>query len=101
MARLSARQIALAALRRWRKQKRFADATISELLAKTQLTSSDSAFALELFYGALRNLTLLDFRIGCLHASGIHTDLHDIMRLGLCQLLFLKTAEHLAVHEAV
>jgi 16S rRNA (cytosine967-C5)-methyltransferase len=101
MARLSARQIALAALRRWRKQKRFADASISELLAKTELTSSDRAFALELFYGALRNLTLLDFWIGCLRVSGVHTDLRDILRLGLYQLFFLKTAEHAAVHETV
>src|SRR5438067_12319095 len=101
MARLSARQIALAALRRWRKQKRFADASISELLAKTELTSSDHAFALELFYGALRNLTLLDFWIGCLRASGVHTDPRDILRLGLYQLFLLKTAEHAAVHETV
>src|SRR5206468_11691305 len=101
MARLSARQIALAALRRWRKQKRFADASISELLAKTELTSSDRAFALELFYGALRNLTLLDFWIGCLRVSRVDTDLRDILRLGLYQLFFLKTAEHAAVHETV
>src|SRR5881409_1276356 len=101
MARLSARQIALAALRRWRKQKRFADASISELLAKTELTSSDRAFALELFYGVLRNLTLLDFWIGCLRGSGIDRDLRDILRFGLYQLLCLRTPEHAAVHETV
>src|SRR5206468_2667045 len=78
-----------------------ADASISELLAKTELTSSDRAFALELFYGALRNLTLLDFWIGCLRVSRVHTDLRDILRLGLYQLFLLKTAEHAAVHETV
>jgi 16S rRNA (cytosine967-C5)-methyltransferase len=101
MAQLSARQIALQALRLWRKEKRFADSIISALLARTQFTSSDRAFALELFYGVLRNLTLLDFWISCLRASRIESDLRDILRLGLYQLFLLKTAQHAAVHETV
>jgi 16S rRNA (cytosine967-C5)-methyltransferase len=101
MAQLSARQIALAALRLWRKEKRFADSIASELLAKAGLIPSDRAFALELFYGVLRNLTLLDFWIACLRVSRVDGDLRDILRLGLYQLLFLKTAEHAAVHETV
>ena len=96
-----ARQIALRALRLWRKQKRFADSVISELFANTDLTSSDRAFALELFYGVLRNLTLLDFWLACLRSSRVETDLRDILRLGLYQLFLLKTAEHAAVHETV
>jgi 16S rRNA (cytosine967-C5)-methyltransferase len=100
MAQLSARQIALAALRLWRKGKRFADSIISELLPKA-LPRSDRAFALELFYGLLRNLTLLDFWIACLRASPLQNDLRDILRLGLYQLFFLKTAPHAAVHETV
>ena len=57
MAQRSARETALAALRLWRKEKRFADSIISGLLANADLTPSDRAFALELFYGVLRNLT--------------------------------------------
>jgi 16S rRNA (cytosine967-C5)-methyltransferase len=103
MAQLSARQIALTATRLWRKgkEKRFADSIISGLLAKAELTPSNRAFALELFYGVLRNLTLLDFWIGCLRASRVESDVRDILRLGLYQLFFLKTAEHAAVHETV
>jgi 16S rRNA (cytosine967-C5)-methyltransferase len=101
MAELSARQIALTALRLWRKEKHFADFIISGLLTKTELNASDRAFALELFYGVLRNLTLLDLWIGCLRGSGIERDLRDILRLGLYQLLFLRTPEHAAVHETV
>ena len=101
MAQLSARQLALAALRLWRKEKRFADSIVSELLAKAGLTPSDRAFALELFYGVLRNLTLLDFWIACLRVSRVDADLRDILRLGLYQLFFLQTAEHAAVHETV
>ena len=96
-----ARQIALMALQLWRKEKRFADSIISGLLAKGELTPSDRAFALELFYGVLRNLTLLDFWIGCLRASRVESGLRDILRLGLYQLLLLKTPEHAAVHETV
>jgi 16S rRNA (cytosine967-C5)-methyltransferase len=101
MAELSARQIALTALRLWRKEKHFADFIISGLLTKTELNASDRAFALELFYGVLRNLTLLDFWIGCLRGSGIDRDLRDILRFGLYQLLCLRTPEHAAVHETV
>jgi 16S rRNA (cytosine967-C5)-methyltransferase len=101
MAELSARQIALTALRLWRKEKYFADFIISGLLTKTELNTSDRAFALELFYGVLRNLTLLDFWIGCLRGSGIDRDLRDILRFGLYQLLCLRTPEHAAVHETV
>lgn len=96
-----ARQIALIALQLWRKEKRFADSIISGLLAKDELTPSDRAFALELFYGVLRNLTLLDFWIGCLRASRVESGLRDILRLGLYQLFLLKTPEHAAVHETV
>ena len=101
MARLSARRIALKALRTWRKERRFADSIVSEFLAKAQLPDSDRAFALELVYGVLRNLTLLDFWIGCLRASRVDVDLGDVLRLGLYQLFFLKTAPHAAVHETV
>ena len=101
MAQRTARQTALAALRLWRKKKRFADSIISALLANANLAPSDRAFALELFYGVLRNLTLLDFWIGCLRASHIEADVRDILRLGLYQVFLLKTPEHAAVHETV
>jgi transcription termination factor NusB len=96
-----ARQTALAALRPWRKEKRFADSIISGFLANADLTPSDRAFALELFYGVLRNLTLLDFWVDCLRASHIETNVRDILRLGLYQVFLLKTPAHAAVHETV
>ena len=101
MAQRSARHTALAALRLWRKEKRFADSIVFGVLAKTSLISSDRAFALDLFYGVLRNLTLIDFWIGRLRASHIETNVRDILRLGLYQIFLLKTPEHAAVHETV
>ncbi len=101
MAQLSARQTAVAALEIWRGDARFADSIISKLLAKSALSDSDRAFALELFYGVLRNLSLLDFWIGCLRPTAIDVDLRDLLRLGLYQLFCLKTPEHAAVNETV
>jgi 16S rRNA (cytosine967-C5)-methyltransferase len=101
MAQLSARGVALAALRLWRKQRRFADSVVSERLGKADLASSDRAFAFELFYGVLRNVTLLDFWICCMRASPVESELRDILRLGIYQLFFLQSAEHAAVHETV
>ena len=93
--------MALAALRLWRREKCFGDSIISGLLAKADLTLSDRAFALELFYGVLRNLILLDFWIGCLRHSRVESNVRDILRIGLYQLFLLKTPEHAAVHETV
>jgi 16S rRNA (cytosine967-C5)-methyltransferase len=101
MAQRSARETALAALRLWRKEKCFADSIIAGLVAKAELTASDRAFALELFYGVLRNLTVLDFWIGCLRSSRIESNVRDILRLGFYQVFILKTPEHAAVHETV
>ena len=101
MAQRSARETALAALRLWRKEKRFADSIISGILANADFNLSDRAFALELFYGVLRNLTLLDFWIDCLRASRIESSVRDLLRLGFYQIFLLKTPEHAAVHETV
>ena len=101
MAQRSARESALAALRLWRREKRFADSIISKILANADLTVSDRAFAFELFYGVLRNLTLLDFWIDSLRASRIESSVRDVLRLGFYQIFLLKTPEYAAVHETV
>src|SRR5207248_11189124 len=101
MAELSARQIALTALRLWRKEKHFADFIISGLLTKTQLNASDRGFALERYYGVLRNLTLLDYWFGWVRLSGVHRDFGYIVQFGLYRLLCLRTTEHGTAREPV
>jgi 16S rRNA (cytosine967-C5)-methyltransferase len=98
---LSARETALVALRTWQAYEARADFVISKILSETKLNRSDRAFALELFYGVLRNLTLLDFWIRCLRPAHLEVDLRDILRLGLYQLLLLVTPDHAAVNESV
>lgn len=101
MAPLSARALALTALREWRSGQQFADAILARLLRASDLAAPDRAFATELFYGVLRNLTLLDFWIGTLRSTHLDHDARDLLRLGIYQLFFLQTPEHAAVYETV
>ncbi len=96
-----ARHVAFGALRAWQEYGDRADTIIASILSRGKLTKSDRAFSLELFYGVLRNITLLDFWLGCLRAASIDPDLRDVLRLGLYQLFFLGTPDHAAVNESV
>lgn len=98
---VNARAVALNALRVWRSSRRFADEIFDELISSTELRANDRAFALELFYGVLRNLTLLDFWIGELRSGKVDVDLRDLLRLGLYQLFVAGISEHAAVNETV
>jgi 16S rRNA (cytosine967-C5)-methyltransferase len=97
----SSRRIALRALVRWRTQKEFADQIISRALGDTSLSAADRGFALELFYGVLRNLTLLDFWIEKLRSAPLDPLARDLLRLGLYQLFVLEVPPHAAVFETV
>lgn len=101
MALPNARQVALLALCSCRTGNEFADSIIGDLFAETKLSGPDRAFAMELFYGVLRNLTLLDFWIDSLRTARLDVDLRDILRLGFYQLLLSDTSEHAAVYETV
>jgi 16S rRNA (cytosine967-C5)-methyltransferase len=97
----SARELALAALSEWRRDERFADTILARLLASSGLGGPDRAFATELFYGALRNLTLIDYWIGELRSGRLDQSARDVLRLGIYQLFFLETPAHAAVFETV
>ena len=101
MAPLSARALALTALRQWRTSQHFADAILARLLRSADLAAPDRAFVTELFYGVLRNLTLLDFWVAELRSSRLDGNARDLLRLGLYQLFLLQTSEHAAVFETV
>ena len=96
-----ARELALVALRQWRTGDSFADAILDRLLRSSDLIAPDRAFTTELFYGILRNLSLLDFWIDTLRAERLDHDARDLLRLGIYQLFLLETPEHAAVYETV
>jgi 16S rRNA (cytosine967-C5)-methyltransferase len=95
------RAVALAAVAEWRRGRKFADAILNERLRDSELPPADRAFATELFYGVLRNLTLLDFWIGRLRSAHLDHASRDLLRLGLYQLFLLETPEYAAVYETV
>jgi 16S rRNA (cytosine967-C5)-methyltransferase len=101
MRDLTARAVALRALSEWRTSHRFADTIAQDLLSSAQLSPPDRRFTLELFYGVLRNLTLLDFWIDALRSGRIDLHTRDLLRLGIYQLFLLETPEHAAVFETV
>ena len=101
MPHRSSRALALAALGTWRQGDRFADAIIQQRLAESSLGASDRSFAVELFYGVLRNLTLLDFWIARLRSGALDASTRDLLRLGLYQVQLLHTPSHAAVFETV
>jgi 16S rRNA (cytosine967-C5)-methyltransferase len=101
MAKQSARELAIAALREWRTGKQFADSILRRRLSACDLAESDRAFVTELFYGVLRNLTLLDFWIDSLRSGKLDHSTRDLLRLGLYQLFLIKIPEHAAVNETV
>ncbi len=98
---MSARSVAAIALGEWRKKERFADAIIQDLLSSASLGDSDRGLARELFYGVLRNLSLLDFWIDLLREGKLDDHSQDLLRLGLYQLFLLRTPEHAAINETV
>ena len=65
------------------------------------MRASDRAFATELFYGTLRNLTLLDFWIGQLRSGSLEHASRDLLRMGFYQLFLLHTPAHAAIFETV
>ncbi len=98
---MNARALAHDALQRWRRGTEFADRIVGEIFARSALAPADRAFALELFYGVLRNLTLLDFWIAQLRSEPIDDGTRDLLRLGLYQIMLIDTAAHAAVFETV
>jgi len=101
MAHQSARELTLIAFREYRTGQNFADSTLARLLRSSDLAAPDRAFTTELFYGILRNLSLLDFWIGALRSEHLDDGARDLLRLGLYQLFLLNTPEHAAVYETV
>lgn len=97
----SARALAFKALQRWRRGREFANEVMSNALVESGLSACDRAFTIELFYGVLRNLTLLDFWSAQLRSEPVDPGARDLLRLGLYQLLLIESAAHAAVFETV
>lgn len=100
----TARQIALDLIAAVLRRKRPLDDAIEEHAAMTGLSVRDRAFARLLVATVLRRLGQIDALIAdCLNTplAPRAAIIHDILRLGIAQLLFLRTPPHAAVATSV
>jgi 16S rRNA (cytosine967-C5)-methyltransferase len=101
---LSARQVALDLVGTVLRRRRPLDDAIEDHSAMAELAVRDRAFARLLVATVLRRLGQIDALIGdCLNTplAPRAAIIHDILRLGVAQLLFLRTPPHAAVATSV
>ena len=99
-----AREAALAALEKCRRNNIWSSAAFDEAVKKFTLDSRSTALADSIFTGTIQNLTLCDYYIDfyCKKASKIEPKVRDILRISIYQLLFMdKIPDRAAVNEAV
>src|SRR5579864_7793267 len=100
----TARQVALDLVGAVLRRKRPLDDAIEDNPAMGELSARDRAFARLLVATVLRRLGQIDTLIGeCLDTplAPRAATVHDILRLGIAQLLFLRTPPHAAVATSV
>lgn len=100
-----AREAALYVLARCRRFDAWSQQTIQTAAEKFSLDARDMALCTKLCLDVLQNAALCDYYIGCyssVPAAKLEPNLLDILRLGVCQLLFMdKIPVSAAVNEAV
>ena len=80
----------------------YANLELPTAITWARLNNRDAAFATELTYGVLRKQGSVDAVISaCSDRESIDQAVHDIIRLGAYQLLFMRTPSHAALNESV
>lgn len=103
--RSTAREAALYALGRCRRFDAWSQQTLSKATERFSLDHRDAALSARLCLSVLQNAALCDYVIGCyssIPVNRLEPQVLDILRLGVCQILFLdKIPVSAAVDEAV
>ena len=101
----SAREAALLALQKWRKNDAWSDAALNAVIQKEKLDRRDAALASRLCYGTIQNLYYLDHYLNLFSntpCARLEPQVLDILRLSAYQILFLtQIPPRAAVNEAV
>jgi len=96
------RTIVAKCLERWENETIHADRILSDLSSQHRLDARDHAFVQQLFYGVIRNLTLLDACVDHLrNHKRLNHRLRIVLRIGLFQLRHTHIAPHAAINETV
>ncbi len=100
-----AREAALDVLRRYRRAGAWSQQAISAAAVRFSLDRRDAALCAGLCYSVLRNTLLCDHYIRCFSERPdpeIEPQIRDILRLGICQILFMdRIPDRAAADEAV
>ncbi|NLT14147.1 MAG: 16S rRNA (cytosine(967)-C(5))-methyltransferase RsmB, partial [Clostridiales bacterium] len=102
---VNAREAALKALIRVRRNGAWSDAALNSVLIKENLDERDAALSARLFYGVGQNLALCDYYISAFSSvktAKMEPQVLDILRLCVYQLVFMsKIPVNAAVNEGV
>lgn len=100
-----ARSAALYVLSRCRRFDAWSQQTLQKAAEKFSLDSRDNMLCTRLCLSVLQNASLCDYYIGCYSSvpvSRLEPQVTDILRLGVCQMLFMdKIPVSAAVHQSV
>ena len=84
----AARQAALETLTRCRRDGAWSGSAMETAVRKYALDRRDAAFASRLCLSVLENSALCDFYIDAFCSAKLEPAVRDILRMGICQLLF-------------
>ncbi len=97
---MNMRRLALDLLGKWDTGETYINLTVGH--AAEGLADSDRRYLTALVYGTVEHLITLDYYIGTLACrSDLDPTTRDILRLGLYELLYMRTPAHAAVNECV
>ena len=99
---VNAREAALEALGRCRRDGTWSGAAIDSVICRYALDRREAALASRLCLGVLQNESFCDYMIGCYCTAKLEPTLRDILRIGVYQLLFMdRIPPRAAVSETV
>ncbi|MCM1298267.1 MAG: 16S rRNA (cytosine(967)-C(5))-methyltransferase RsmB [Firmicutes bacterium] len=100
----SARQVVLELLIKMQENGAYSNIVLDNTFSREKLSNRDRAFAAMLFYGVIERRMTLDYIIrqySSAEFDNIDTDVLQLLRMGLYQLMYTGVPENAAVNESV
>ena len=101
---MNVRKLALETLSKCETAAQYSNLALDARIKKFNITGDDRSLFTVLVYGTIEHKLTLDYYIDSLSSipkEKIEADTRNILRLGLYQIMFMRTADHAAVNETV
>ena len=101
---MNIRKLALETLSKCESAEQYSNLALDAKIKKFNIVGDDRALFTVLVYGTIEHKLTLDYYISVLSSlpdSKIDSQTRNILRLGLYQIIFMRTADHAAVNETV